>query len=376
MTTISYLTQIEFDFGNISRLKEFADSQGISRPLLVTDKGLMSTGIVDKATEALADCENVTLFAGTPSNPTEEAVRSALEKYREHNCDGLIAIGGGSSIDLAKGVALLATHDGDLAHYAAIEGGVEKIGPVAPLIAVPTTAGTGSEVGRAALLTLQDGRKVGIISPHIIPKIAVCDPELTFGLPPMLTAATGLDAISHCIETYLSPKLNPVAEAIGLDGLVRAVNSIEKVVEDGSDTHARSEMMMASLQGGLSFQKGLGAIHGLSHPLGGLGHVNLHHGTLNAIFLPPVLEFNEVACEEKYNVMRERLQLTSETSLAEFFADLNLRLGLPVTLKEIGVLNEDLSPVAEAAVLDHSTPTNPRACAKEDYLQLLGAVYS
>ncbi len=191
-------------------------------------------------------------------------------------------------------MALLATHPGPLANYAAILGGVPKItAATAPVVAIPTTAGTGSEVGRAALITLSDGRKLGFISPHLIPKAAICDPELTLGLPPRLTAATGMDAVTHCVETYLSPRFNPPAEAIALDGLARAVGSIERAVADGTDRTARQELMMAALEGGLTFQKGLGAVHALSHPLGGLKEPSLHHGTLNAVLLPAVLRFNE-----------------------------------------------------------------------------------
>ncbi len=190
--------------------------------------------------------------------PPKQRVNAALAIYRGNGCDGLVAIGGGSPIDLAKGVALLATNAGPLEEFALIYGGLDRIGPVAPVIAIPTTAGTGAEVGRAALLTLADGRKLGFISPHLIPKRAICDPELTLGLPPALTAATGLDALSHCIETFLSPRINPPAEAIALDGAGRIWRNIEKACVDGKDIAAREEMMMGALEGGLSFQKGLG----------------------------------------------------------------------------------------------------------------------
>ena len=199
------------------------------------------------------------MFLDVPSNPTEEAALSALEAYREQGCDGVVAIGGGSPIDLAKAVALLATHDQPLSTYAAIEGGVARIMPdVAPLIAIPTTAGTGSEVGRAALITMLDGRKLGVLSPHMIPKRAICDPELTLGLPPLLTAATGMDALSHCFETFLSPRYNPPADAIALDGAARIWRNLEAACRTGKDIEARSEMMMGALQGGLTFQKGSG----------------------------------------------------------------------------------------------------------------------
>ena len=373
MTTISYLTRIEFEHGASAQLGDLARACGMAAPMVVTDAGVMAAGLLDRVFEAMGSRPPV--FAETPANPTEAAARLALARFREAGCDGLIAVGGGSPIDLAKCVALMATHDGPLSDYAAIEGGVERIGPVAPVIAVPTTAGTGSEVGRAALVTLEDGRKLGVISPHLIPKVAVCDPELTMGLPPPLTAATGLDAISHCVETYLSPRDNPVADAIALDGLERAVRFLERAVADGSDREARREMMMAALQGGLTFQKGLGAIHALSHPLGGLASVSLHHGTLNAILLPGVLDHNAPACEEKYAAIRRRLGLNAEASLPGFFAALNARIGLPSTLAEIGVPEEALGPVSVAATRDHSSATNPRPCSAQDYRALLDAAY-
>lgn len=373
MPTISYLTRIEFEPGARHQLASIAAGLGIARPMIVTDKGLVAAGIVEMATAALDG--DAPVFDDTPTNPTEEAVRAALALFNETGCDGLIAVGGGSPIDLAKAVALLATHDGPLASYAAIEGGVGRIGPVKPLIAVPTTAGTGSEVGRAALITLSDGRKLGLVSPHLIPSVALCDPELTHGLPAGLTAATGLDAISHCVETYLSPRDNPVAEAIALDGLERAVKHLPAAVADGSNAAARSEMMMAALEGGLTFQKGLGAIHALSHPLGAVKAVSLHHGTLNAILLPHVLEFNAPACAEKYAVMRTRLGLEADASLADFFTAFNRSLGLPATLKEVGLPESEMAPVSVAATKDHSAATNPRPASAEDYLALMKAAY-
>lgn len=373
MPTISYLTRIEFEPGARHQLATLAKGLGIERPLIVTDKGLVAAGVVAEATTALDGTPSV--FDDTPTNPTEEATRAALALFEKEGCDGLIAVGGGSPIDLAKGVALLATHDGPLASYAAIEGGVERIGPVKPLIAVPTTSGTGSEVGRAALITLSDGRKLGLVSPHLIPKIALCDPELTYGLPPSLTAATGLDAISHCVETYLSPRDNPVAEAIALDGLERAVKHLPAAVADGSDKAARREMMMAALEGGLTFQKGLGAIHALSHPLGAVKAVSLHHGTLNAILLPHVLDYNAPDCETKYTVMRQRLGLAEGASLAAFFAEFNAKLGLPATLSAVGLPESELQPVSVAATKDHSSATNPRPCTADDYLALLKAAF-
>jgi len=377
MSLITYLTTIRFDFGALQGLGNDLSELGIKAPLIIADEGLARAGLVDRLKSVLPVGQDPPVFTGTPTNPTEGAVLAALELYRSSGCDGLIAIGGGSPIDLAKGVALLSTHDDPLEQYAAILGGIPRItSAVAPLIAVPTTAGTGSEVGRAALITLEDGRKLGFISPYLIPKRAVCDPELTLGLPPALTAATGMDAITHCIETYLSPRNNPPAEAIALDGLVRAVTHIERAVRQGSDREARYEMLMAALEGGLTFQKGLGAVHALSHALGGLKQVSLHHGTLNAVLLPYVLEFNAEHSGTKYGTIRQRLGLNPDESLADYIRSLNTRLGMPMTLAQMGVPRECFPTIAKSATEDHSSATNPRPASADDYRAILEAAYT
>lgn len=376
MATITYLTTVQFGFGELKTIAPGLTELKIARPLIVADRGLTATDLIQRLRAASPLLGNAPLFVDTPTNPTEEAVEAALALYREHDCDGLVAVGGGSPIDLAKGVALLAGHDGPLETYAAILGGIPKVtSKVAPVIAVPTTAGTGSEVGRAALITLKDGRKLGFISPHLIPKLAICDPELTLGLPAMLTAATGMDALTHCIETYLSPRENPPAEAIALDGLKRAALNIERATKDGSDREARKEMLMAALQGGLTFQKGLGAVHALSHPLGGLKQVSLHHGTLNAVLLPAVLRFNEQASGAKYAEIRRVLGLSADADLATWVAELTQRLGLPGSLSQMGVPREVLPTIAEAATQDHSSATNPRPASAADYLAMLEASF-
>jgi hypothetical protein len=376
MSLITYLTTIRFQAGALAEIGNDLRELGIKAPLIVADAGIARAGLVDRLKELLSDGQSIPVFTDTPTNPTESAVLAALDLYRSHGCDGLVAIGGGSPIDLAKGVALLSTHEGPLEQYAAILGGLPKItSAVAPLIAIPTTAGTGSEVGRAALITLEDGRKLGFISPHLIPKRAVCDPDLTLGLPPALTAATGMDAITHCVETFLSPRFNPPAEAIALDGLVRAVSHIERAVAQGTDRVARHEMMMAALEGGLTFQKGLGAVHALSHPLGGLKQVSLHHGTLNAVLLPYVLEFNESHAEAKYAVIRQRLGLKDGDDLAEYVRKLNARLGMPATLADMGVPRDCFATIARAATEDHSSATNPRSASEADYRAILEAAY-
>ena len=370
MSTILYLTQIEFGAGARATLPKALGEIGINRPLIVSDHGISNAGLLDKA---LGDAATgAPRFLDTPTNPTEMAVAAALALYRAEKCDGIVAVGGGSPIDLAKGVALLATHPGPLETYAAIYGGVAKIAAsVAPVIAMATTAGTGAEVGRAALLTLADGRKLGFISPHLIPKRAISDPALTLGLPAWLTAATGLDALSHCLETFLSPRINPPAEAIGLDGAGRIWRHIGRAVSDGKDLNTRGEMMMGALEGGLSFQKGLGAVHALSHALGGLPGLTLHHGTLNAILMPIVVRFNAGHVGDKLERLKAAMGLPQGADLADELDRLNRDIGIPAGLAELGVGEAMFPWLVERALADHSTPTSPRTPTAEDYRGLL-----
>ena len=366
MSTINYLTRVEFGEGQVSRLQEFLDLFGVKRPLLCTDRGLVATGIVSRVA-ALLTAPPV-IFDGTPANPTEEAVLAAHALYRAEGCDGIVGLGGGSALDLAKGVRLLTGHEGPLAQYTLVAGGLARIhGRICPLIAVPTTAGTGSEVGRAAVIITAEGRKLGIISPHMLPSIALCDPELTYGLPPGLTAATGMDAISHCLETFMAPAFNPPADAIALDGLTRGWRSIEVAVKDGADTAARNDMMVCALEGALAFQKGLGAVHALTHPLGAIRQLNLHHGTLNAVLMPAVLRFNRAAIGDKW----DRLQAFFGEAPDLAVAKLNQRLGMPSGLAAMGVTEEMMRPVAEDAMKDHCHATNPRTATPDDYVAIL-----
>lgn len=372
MATITYLTTIEFEAGAVATLPAQLSALGITRPLIVSDRGLRAAGLFDRVVGLCP--EGSAVFLDVPANPTEAAARLAVAVYRDNGCDGVVAVGGGSPIDLGKAVALLVTHPGPLEQYAAIYGGIPRIAAVAPLLAIPTTAGTGSEVGRAALITLDDGRKLGFISPHLIPRRALCDPELTLGLPPGLTAATGLDALSHCVETFLSPRFNPPADAIALDGAGRLWRNLERVVGNGTDIDARTEMMMGALEGGLTFQKGLGAVHALSHALGGLKQPSLHHGTLNAILLPPVIRFNAPEVGDKLDRLKAAIGLPATADLAGEVEALNRRIGIPAGLKTLEVPVDRLPWVVERALADHSHATNPRAATADDYRGMLEAV--
>jgi alcohol dehydrogenase class IV len=381
MALINYITQVQLDFGALALLPDELERARIVKPLIVTDAGVRAAGLLDKAVHALGKRPHA-VFDGTPSNPTEAAVREAARIFAEQGCDGLVAVGGGSSIDLAKGVAILARHPGPLKTYATIEGGSPKITDrTAPLIAVPTTAGTGSEVARGAIVIVDDGRKLGFHSPHLIPKGALLDPELTLGLPPALTAATGMDAIAHCMETFMSGAINPPADGIALDGLERAWSHIEQATRDGSDREARFNMMSASMQGAMAFQKGLGCVHSLSHSLGGF-NPKLHHGTLNAVFLPAVVKFNASA----HSMLRDRRLARmahamgldarsgaddSGEAVAEAIRQLNARLGLPSGLAELGVTPSHFDKIIDGAMADHCHKTNPRLATRADYVAML-----
>ena len=374
MAYIYYLTHIQFEPGAIKLLKQECDRVGITRPLIVTDQGVKAAGILDIALQQIAGL-NPAVFDQTPSNPTEASVRAAADLYKKNNCDGLIAVGGGSSIDCAKGVAIAATHEGALSTYATIEGGSPRITErVAPLIAVPTTSGTGSEVARGAILIVDDHRKLGFHSWNLLPKAAICDPELTLGLPPMLTAATGMDAVAHCMETFMAPAFNPPADGIGLDGLTRAWAHIARATSNGSDLEARLNMMSASMQGAMAFQKGLGCVHSLSHSLGGVDP-RLHHGTLNAMFLPAVVRFNATAPsvqnEHRLDRMAHAMGLKSGSDIPEAIKDMNAQLGLPSGLQAMGVQRDWYEKIIHGAMQDHCHKTNPRIATAQDYEQIL-----
>ena len=377
MALINYITQIQFDFGAVALVQQECDRIGIRRPMIVTDAGVRAAGLVDRVLAHLADPSQVAIFDQTPPNPNEAAVQAAAGQYRDGAFDGIIAIGGGSSIDLAKGVAVCATHAGPLKTFAAIEGGVARItSATAPVIAIPTTAGTGSEVGRGAVLILADGRKVGVLSPYVVPKSAICDPELTLGLPAAMTAATGMDAIAHCMETFMAPAFNPPADGIALDGLWRAWNHIETATREPSNREARMNMMSASMQGALAFQKGLGCVHSLSHSLGGY-NPRLHHGTLNAIFLPAVIAFNESAesmrKETKLARMAQAMGLPDANGIGSAIKAMSARLDLPAGLGALGIRRDMFPKIIEGALADHSHKTNPRLATEQDYTQLLEA---
>ncbi len=370
MALITYHNQMDIDFGAIERIGAALKKNGISRPLICTDKGIVDTGIYDALRLALPNDIAATVFDETPGNPTEVAVDAALKLYRENDCDGVIAIGGGSSIDLGKGVALKASHDGPIINWSAVRGGRDKIGVAPPIIAIPTTAGTGSEVGGGTVIVTEDGQKVVIASPYLLPKIAICDPNLTLGLPKHLTAATGMDAMAHCIEAYLTPVINPPAAAIGLDGLERVVKYLKRAVDNGQDKDARWNMMMAASEGAMAFSKGLGAVHSMSHAVGALPELGAHHGTLNAVLLPAVLRFNADHVGNKYEKIRRAMGLEIGADISNWITEFNRTLGLPANLAQMGVTEEMIPALARHCMTDACHFTNPVQPSVEQYESL------
>ena len=377
MALITYLTRIQFDFGALKLLDAELQLLGIRRPLIVTDKGVISAGLWSKVKDQLPGNMPLTMYDGTPENPTEAATRDALEIYKEEGCDGIIAIGGGSPMDLAKAVALMATHPGtSLQPYSFVEGGAGKItAAVAPIVAIPTTSGTGSEVSRGGVIIMDSGRKLAIGSPHLIPKLALIDPELTLSLPPHLTAGTGMDAFTHNIECFLANVFNPPADSIALDGLEKAWNNVERATRDGQDREARYNMAMAAMEGAMVFQKGLGAVHALSHPTGGLKGYRTHHGTLNAIYLPAVLRFNEPAVGDKFRKVGQVMGLKESeqnaAGVAEAVAALNERLGIPKGLSKVGLKDDTIEQIADGALGDHCHLSTPRQPTRAQYIELI-----
>lgn len=345
---------------------------GMTRPLVVSDPGLVAAGLV---AEVAATLNGAVVFTGIQANPTEPDVLAGLAFYHEHGCDGLVGLGGGSAIDAAKAVRLLVTHPGRLADYDLTAGGLERITPdLPPMAAVPTTAGTGTEAARGALIQVPEtGRKTIVLSPHLLPSVALCDPELTLGLPPALTAGAGMDAFTHCVESYLSTTVHPVCDGIALEGLKHVSRGLETAVRSGSDLAARRSLMTGALLGGISFHKGLGVVHSLSHALGGEGRT--HHGTLNAILLPHALRFNREAASDRLTDLAVRLgvgRLDGPGHLITLTELVLAGLPLPQRLGQVDGLDRARIPeYARLAMLDHCHRTNPRPCTQSDMEDLL-----
>ena len=358
----SYPTSIRFGAGRISELAEACSVAGISRPLLVTDRGLASLPITESALDTM-DAAGLgrSLFSEVDPNPTEQNVTTGVAAFREGGHDGVIAFGGGSGLDLGKAVAFMAGQTRPIWDFEDIADWWTRANAdaIAPVIAVPTTAGTGSEVGRASVITNADTHEKKIIfHPKMLPVIAICDPELTVGMPPAITAGTGMDAFAHCLEAYCSPHYHPMSQGIALEGMKLVKENLLRAFDDGSDIEARAHMMSAAAMGATAFQKGLGAIHALSHPIG--AHHHTHHGTTNAVVMLPVLQFNKSKVRRSLARAANYLSISGGfDGFCDYIEDLNRRLSIPATLTELGVTDPDVDVLVSSALQDPSCGGNP-----------------
>jgi hypothetical protein len=360
----SYPTAIKFGVGRIGELAEHAASAGLKKPLLVTDKALASLPITAAALDVLDKAGmGRAVFSEVDPNPNENNMADGIAVYKAGGHDGVICFGGGSALDLGKMIALMAHQRADLSVW-----DLEDIddwytradaSKIAPIIAVPTTAGTGSEVGRAGVLTNSATHKKKIIfHPKLMPAVTLCDPALTVGMPKFITAGTGMDALAHCLEAYSSPFYHPMSQGIALEGMRLVFENLPKVYDNPNDLDARAHMMSAAAMGAVAFQKGLGAIHSLSHPIGAV--YNTHHGTTNAVVMPMVLEFNRPAIEDRINAAAAYLGIDGGfAGFHDAVMELRTKLNIPETLSAMGVQYGDLDRLTEMALEDPSCGGNP-----------------
>ena len=381
--------RIEFGDGAIQNLGEHVKAFNGKRPLLVSDAGVINAGILAKAMDAL-DASGLlsATYSDIEPNPTDISITHGVEAYKAEACDVVIAVGGGSVMDAAKAIRLLTTHAPPLEPYYADVGGIERIrSDMPPLICIPTTAGTGSEVSQGAIITdtslstTNRWRKRAIVTPFNMANIALLDPRITLGMPPALTAATGMDAITHGIEAYVATKYHPIAEGVALQALRMLSANIQKVYHDGEDVTARGEMLFGSCMAAFSFQKGLGAVHSLAHQLS--TDAPIPHGVANAILLPPVMEFNFSYATEKYAEVARALGIdtsdmdSSEAARAAIdkITAFNVELNMPAGLGDAGLDRKKIPKLGADAMLDHCHKFNPRECTEEDMVALFEVAF-
>lgn len=358
----SYPTAMRFGAGRISEIAEACLAAGISKPLLVTDRGLADMEITTKTLNLIEQAGlGRAMFSDVDPNPNEKNVEEGLKVYREGGFDGVIAFGGGSGLDLAKTLAFMAGQSRPLWDFEDIGDWWTRADPagIHPIVAVPTTAGTGSEVGRASVITNSESHEKKIIfHPKMLPAVVICDPELTVGMPKFITAGTGLDAFAHCVEAYSSPHYHPMSQGIALEGMRLVVDNLPRAYADGTDIEARANMMSAAAMGATAFQKGLGAIHALSHPIG--AHHHTHHGTTNAVFMPTVLKFNADAIRDRFDRAAGYLGIDGGfDGFCAFVDQFNAGFAIPKTLTDLGVKDVNLDVLVRDALNDPSTGGNP-----------------
>ena len=377
VSTFSFPTRILFGPGSVGQLPKEMARLAIRKPLLVVDRGIVKAGLAERITAAAPEIQ-FALFDAVDPNPVEKNILDGIEVYRSQGCDAIVAVGGGSPIDAGKLIRLGITHPLPLQQYDDQLDGGDKISPnLPPMIAIPTTSGTGSEVGRSAVVQLQStGRKTVIFSPYLIADVAIDDPELTLGMPPLVTAGTGLDALTHNVEAYLAKGYHPMCDAIALSGTRLAYSNLAAAVRNGNDIDARTNMMMASMMGAVAFQKGLGVTHSLAHPLSSVA--GLHHGTTNGVLLPHVLEFNREASGERLRDLAIAMQLdngqmsTREAGTAAIQAIQQLldQVGIPAHLSALGITRAMIPELSRRAMQDACHLLNPRACTERDMTAL------
>lgn len=370
LVTWSFPTTVVFGNGAIAALPDHVKRLGKTRALVVCDPGVAKAGIADRVKTTLEGAGlAVAIFDRVDPNPVEKNVVEGVAAFRSLGADIVVAVGGGSPLDAGKLIALKTTHERPLHEYDdAIGGDAHITANVPPILTVPTTAGTGSEVGRSGVVTLEaTGRKTVIFSPHLMAKAAILDPELTVSMPPRVTAATGFDALTHCIEAYLSQGDHPMADAIALGGIELCAKHLARAVEAGADLVARGGMMKAAMMGAVAFQKGLGVCHSLAHPLSSMK--DLHHGLANALCLPAVVDFNNAVVPERVERVRRLVDMQA-TSLSNGLRALRDRVGLPSGLASQGVAKADVKKLAEKAMEDACHRLNPRPVTREDMVKL------
>ena len=373
----SYPTQIKFGAGRIREIADACNQANIKRPLLITDKGLSNLPITSKTLQLMKEAGlGDALFSNVDQNPNEKNLNSGIAAFKEGNHDGVIAFGGGSGLDLGKLVAFMVGQDRSVWDFEDVSDWWTRAKPntIFPIVAIPTTAGTGSEVGRASVLTNSDTLEKKIIfHPQILPKVVICDPELTVEMPKSITAGTGLDAFAHCVEAFSSPHYHPMSQGIAVEGMRLVIENLGKVYSDGSDIEARANMMSAALMGATAFQKGLGAIHALSHPIGAIHHT--HHGTTNAVCMPAVLRLNESKIRDRFDSVTGYLGIKNGFSGFKVFVDeFNASLNIPLRLGDLGVENPDLGKLVKGALSDPSCGGNPVKLTSENLKALFGEV--
>ena len=370
----SYPTAIRFGAGRISEIADACFVAGIKKPLLVTDRGLAGMEITQKTLNLLDDAGlGRAIFADVDPNPNEKNAAAGVAAYKAGNHDGVVAFGGGSGLDLGKVVAFLAGQSRPIWDFEDIDDWWTRANSevIAPIVAVPTTAGTGSEVGRASVITnsITQQKKI-IFHPKFLPTVVICDPELTVGMPKFITAGTGLDAFAHCVEAYCSPHYHPMSQGMALEGMRLVKEYLPRAYSDGTDLEARSHMMSAAAMGATAFQKGLGAIHALSHPIGAIYHT--HHGTTNAVCMPAVLKFNKPAIKDTLAEAANYLGISDGfDGFCKFVDELNDSLAIPKSLAGLGIENPDIDRIVSGALIDPSTGGNPIKMTEENTRKLI-----